>query len=166
MEPRQIGDRNGSALLQINLLPLPSRRKQPVWQRRRGIGCGSGELGEKARIVARLPKDSDQRRRDLQSSRDVPEVERHGGPDEAGQIGRLETILEGPNPLRLRHAPQRVACYYTGNVLTEPGAYQTRVYILGDPLEIGINLRIGGIGISKSIVLIGGKGELAAGNAA
>ena len=94
----------------------------------------------------------------------MSEVERHGGPDEAGQIGRLETILEGPNPLRLRHAPQSVACYNPGNVLTEPGAYQTRVYILGDP-PIGINLRIGRIGIGKSIVLIGGKRELAAGNA-
>ena len=32
-------------------------------------------------------------------------------------------------------------------------------------LEIGINLRVGGIGVGEGVVLIGGEGELAAGHA-
>ena len=116
-------------------------------------------------MLARFLKHGQQRRRDLQPTRDMPEIEGHCGPDQARQVGRLKTVLEGPNPLRLRHAPEGVLSDHTRNVGPEPCADQTRVHILGDPLEIGVNLRVGGIGIGKRIVLIRGEGELAAGHA-
>ena len=50
-------------------------------------------------MLAGLPEHGHQWRRDLQSTRDMPEIEGHHRPDEVRPVGRFKTVPEGLHPL-------------------------------------------------------------------
>ena len=129
-------------------------------QRHRDVGCGPREAAQEVGVRGRVADHGHERRDHGQPARDVAEVERDGGPDEARAVGMLEALAQHRDPALVGHAPARIAGEHVAMVGAEPAGGEPGVDVGGEGLEVGVGLRPAAGGIGERVVLVGRQRHL------